>query len=346
MGSMEDFDYPRLILKYNSGFLVSKVMFTACELGVFDLLLETGEALSSDTIAARLGTSTTGMERLLDACVGLKLLTVELTQEGAFYRNTEISNIYLTKSSPKSQYHIIMYYSNSVYLCWHYLADAVREGRNQYERAFGISSNDPFGAMYRSEEEMLKFMAGQNSVWSICGRDVLAAFDLSPFTQIYDLGGGGGALAQECVSLYPNSRVTIYDLLKVVQVAKSHFIPREECRITFHSGDFFNDSIPEAELYILSKILHDWDDDKCRQLLAKVYNACKPGGGVLLVESLLNEDKSGPLETQLYSMNMLVQTEGKEQTSVEYSKLLEAAGFGEIQVKRTGKLYDAVLGRK
>lgn len=67
---------------------------------------------------------------------------------------------------------------------------------------------------------------------------------------------------------------------------------------------------------------------------------------MLLVESLLNEDKSGPLETQLYSMNMLVQTEGKERTSAEYSKLLEAAGFGEIQVKRTGKLYDAVLGKK
>ncbi|XP_064293730.1 acetylserotonin O-methyltransferase isoform X3 [Phalacrocorax carbo] len=211
-----------------------QVMFTACELGVFDLLLESGKPLSSDAIAAHLGTSTTGMERLLDACVGLKLLAVELTQEGALYRNTEISNIYLTKSSPKSQYHIMMYYSNTVYLCWHYLADAVREGRNQYERAFGISYEDPFGAMYRSEEEMLKFMAGQNSVWSICGRDVLAAFDLSPFRQICDLGGGGGALAQECVSLYPNSMVTIYDLPKVVQVAKEQFVPPEEHRITFH----------------------------------------------------------------------------------------------------------------
>ncbi|NXU54244.1 ASMT methyltransferase, partial [Turnix velox] len=346
MGSMEDLDYPQLILQYNSGFLVSKVMFTACELGVFDLLLESGEPLSSDAIARSLGTSTTGMERLLDACVGLKLLAVELTQEGALYRNTEISNIYLTKSSPKSQYHILMYCSNTVYLCWHYLADAVREGRNQYERAFGISSKDPFGAMYRSEEEMLKFMAGQNSVWSICGRDVLAAFDLSPFRQIYDLGGGGGALAQECVSLYPNSTVTIYDLPQVVQVAKEQFIPPEEHRITFHEGDFFNNPIPEAELYILSKILHDWDDIKCNQLLTKVYKACRPGGGVLLVESLLNEDKSGPLETQLYLMNMLAQTGGKEQTATEYSKLLEAAGFREIQVKRTGKLYDAVLGRK
>ncbi|NXV75441.1 ASMT methyltransferase, partial [Atlantisia rogersi] len=189
MGSTEDLDHPQIILQYSNGFLVSKVMFTACELGVFDLLLESGKPLPSDTIAARLGTSTTGMERLLDACVGLKLLAVELTQGGALYRNTEVSNTYLTKSSPKSQYHIMMYYSNTVYLCWHYLADAVREGRNQYERAFGISSTDPFGAMYSSEEEMVKFMAGQNSVWSICGRDVLAAFDLSSFTQIYDLGG-------------------------------------------------------------------------------------------------------------------------------------------------------------
>ncbi|XP_072209323.1 acetylserotonin O-methyltransferase isoform X2 [Excalfactoria chinensis] len=299
MDSTEDPDYPQIIFQYSNGFLVSKVMFTACELGVFDLLLESGRPLSLDVIAASLGTSIMGMERLLDACVGLKLLAVELRGEGAFYRNTEISNIYLTKSSPKSQYHIMMYYSNTVYLCWHYLADAVREGRNQYERAFGISSKDLFGAMYRSEEEMLKFLAGQNSIWSICGRDVLTAFDLSPFTRIYDLG-----------------------------------------------GDFFKDSIPEADLYILSKILHDWDDEKCRQLLAEVYQACRPGGGVLLVESLLSEDRSGPVETQLYSLNMLVQTEGKERTAAEYSELLGAAGFREVQVRRTGKLYDAVLGRK
>lgn len=57
-------------------------MFTACELGVFDLLLQSGRPLSLDVIAARLGTSIMGMERLLDACVGLKLLAVELRREG------------------------------------------------------------------------------------------------------------------------------------------------------------------------------------------------------------------------------------------------------------------------
>ncbi|XP_039356553.1 acetylserotonin O-methyltransferase-like isoform X2 [Mauremys reevesii] len=323
MSSTEDLDYPQILFQYNNGFLVSKIMFTACELGVFDLLLESEGPLSSDAIAERLGTSVSGMERLLDACVGLKLLEVEMKSEGAFYRNTELSNLYLTKSSPKSQYHNLMYYSKTVYLCWQYLTDAVR-----------------------SEEEMITFMYGLNAIWSICGRDVIAAFDLSPFTIIYDLGGCAGGLAQECISLYPKSTVTIYDLPKVVQVAKERFVPPEERRITFHEGDFFKDPIPEADLYILARILHDWADDKCMQLLAKIHKACKPGGGVLLVETLLNEDKTGPLEAQLYSMNMLVQAEGKERTPTEYSKLLAAAGFREIQVKKTGKLYDAILGRK
>uniref|UniRef100_A0A8C8RWE7 Acetylserotonin O-methyltransferase n=1 Tax=Pelusios castaneus TaxID=367368 RepID=A0A8C8RWE7_9SAUR len=320
-----------------------QVMFTACELGVFDLLLESEEPLSSDAIAERLGASTNGMERLLDACVGLRLLGVEIK---TFYRNTEISKLYLTKSSPKSQYHNMMYYSKTIYLCWHYLTEAVRDGRNQYEQAFGVSSKDLFEALYRSEEEMIKFMYGLNAIWSICGKDVIAAFDLSPFTLIYDLGGGAGGLAKECISLYPNSTVTIYDLPKVVQVAKESFIPPEEHRITFQEGDFFKDPVPEADLYILARVLHDWADDKCLQLLTKVYKSCKPGGGVLVVETLLNEDKTGPLETQLYSLNMLVQAEGKERMPTEYSKLLIAAGFREIQVKKTGKIYDAILGRK
>uniref|UniRef100_A0A8D2L0A5 Acetylserotonin O-methyltransferase n=1 Tax=Varanus komodoensis TaxID=61221 RepID=A0A8D2L0A5_VARKO len=346
MSSTEDLEYPHILIQYQNGFLISKVLFAACELGVFDLLRNSEDALSSKAIAEQLGSSAHGMERLLDACAGLKLLRVEVKKEGVFYGNTEVANLYLTKSSPKSQYHNLMYYSKTIYLCWHYLTDAVREGENQYEKAFGISSKDVFEALYRSEEEMIKFMYGLNAVWSICGRDVIAAFDLSPFTVIYDLGGGAGALAQECVSLYPNCTVTIFDLPKVVQTTKKHFVSPEEHRITFHEGDFFKDPIPEANLYILARVLHDWADEKCVQLLIKVQKACKTGGAVLLVETLLNEDKSGPLESQLCSLNMLVQTEGKERTSTEYSKLLIAAGFKAIEIKKTGKLYDAVLGRK
>nr|XP_005999957.1 PREDICTED: acetylserotonin O-methyltransferase [Latimeria chalumnae] len=321
-------------------------MFTACELGVFDLLQESNISMSSATIANHLGTSVDGMERLLSACVGLQLLQAEIQNGEVFYSNTGLSGMYLTKLSPNSLYHSIYYNSHTIYLCWHYLTDAVREGKNQYEKAFGISSQVLFEALYRSEEEMIKFMYLMNSIWNICGKDVVTVFDLSCFTSIYDLGGCTGAIAKQCISAYPETRVTIYDLPKVVQKAKEHFVSSEYQRISFHEGDFFQDFIPEADLYILARIIHDWPEEKNLQLLRKVYEACKPGGGILLIEALLNEDQSGPITSQLYSLNMLVQAEGKERTPSEYSKLLEEAGFREVQVRRTGKIYDAILARK
>ena len=66
----------------------------------------------------------------------------------------------------------------------------------------------------------------------------------------------------------------------------------------------------------------------------------------MLVEALLYEDGSGPLTVQLYSLNMLVQTEGRERSAAQYAALLAAAGFANVQHRLTGKIYDAVLGRK
>ncbi|KAM4609400.1 acetylserotonin O-methyltransferase [Polymixia lowei] len=339
--------YPRKILDYMEGFLVSKTLFTACELGVFDLLLGSEGPLSAEEISQAVGASLDGTQRLLAACAGLELLTAHCQENGrVLYSNTEQARVYLTSSSPLSLHHSIQYSSRTIYLCFHYLTDAVREGSNQYEKAFGVTSKDLFEALYRSDEEMVKFMQLMNSIWNICGRDVVTAFDLSPFRNIYDLGGCSGALAKQFTSAYPECTVTIFDLPKVVHMSREHFVTDGNQRICFQEGDFFKDHLPEADLYILARILHDWTDQRCTELLTRVHQACKPGGGVLLVEALLLEDGSGPLRAQLYSLNMLVQTEGRERTATEYTDLLAAAGFTRVQVRRTGKIYDAVLGLK
>ncbi|XP_012590306.1 PREDICTED: acetylserotonin O-methyltransferase [Condylura cristata] len=111
-------------------------------------------------------------------------------------------------------------------------------------------------------------------------------------------------------------------------------------------GDFFKDPLPEADLYILARVLHDWADEACLRLLARVHQACRPGGGVLVIESLLDADGRGPLRTQLYSLNMLVQTEGRERTRVQYCALLAAAGFRHVQGGAARSSYDAILARK
>nr|XP_040056690.1 acetylserotonin O-methyltransferase isoform X2 [Gasterosteus aculeatus aculeatus] len=297
--------FPKKILEYMEGFLVSKTVFSACELGVFDVLLAADHPLSAEEVSRAVGASLDGTERLLAACAGLQLLNTHRQDGQVLYSNSEQARVYLTRSSPVSLYHSIQYSSRTIYLCWHYLTDAVREGRNQYEKAFGVSSNDLFQALYRSDEEMVKFMHLMNSIWNICGKDVVTAFDLSPFNVICDLGGCSGALAKQCTSAYPECTVTIFDLPKVVQTSREHFVTDADGRINFYEG-----------------------------------------GGVLLVEALLHEDGSGPLTVQLYSLNMLVQTEGRERTAAQYAALLAAAGFTAVRHRLTGKIYDAVLGRK
>ncbi|XP_072253804.1 acetylserotonin O-methyltransferase [Leuresthes tenuis] len=338
--------YPRKILEYMEGFLISKTVFTSCELGVFDVLSSAERPLSAEEISQAVGASLDGTCRLLAACTGLQLLNTHQDNDQVFYSNTEQASVFLTRSSPLSLYQSIQYSSRTIYLCWHYLTDAVREGRNQYEKAFGVSSKDLFQALYRSDEEMVKFMQLMNSVWNICGKDVIKAFDLSPFKVICDLGGCSGALAKQCTSVYPECTVTIFDLPKVVRMSQEHFVNEADQRISFHEGDFFKDPLPVADLYILARILHDWTDERCIELLCRIYKACKPGGAVLLVEALLNVDGSGPLTVQLYSLNMLVQTEGRERTDAQYAALLAAAGFSNIQHCLTGKIYDVVLGHK
>lgn len=89
------------------------------------------------------------------------------------------------------------------------------------------------------------------------------------------------------------------------------------------------------------------EDSESTKHVSKAAVLVHPAGGaVLLVEALLYENGSGPLTVQLYSLNMLVQTEGRERTAAQYAALLTAAGFSNIQHRLTGKIYDAILGHK
>ncbi|XP_068390198.1 acetylserotonin O-methyltransferase [Eschrichtius robustus] len=267
----------RLLKEYSSAFMVSQVLFAACELGVFDLLAEAPEALGSAAVAARLGVSSRGTELLLDACVSLKLLQVEVRREKAVYESTELASTYLARASPKSQRDMLLYTARTTYLCWGHLAAAVRDGKNQYLKAFGVPSEELFTAIYRSQGERPQAVRGLQDEWRLGGPRVVAALDPSPFPCVCDLGGGSGALAKACMSLYPGSQVTVFDIPDVVQMAKRHFSFPEDERISFCEGDFFKDRLPEPDLCILARALHDWTGEKCSHLLGRTYQACKTG---------------------------------------------------------------------
>ncbi|XP_030782187.1 acetylserotonin O-methyltransferase-like [Rhinopithecus roxellana] len=154
--------------------------------------------------------------------------------------------------------------------------------------------------------------------------------------------GGEFSIWEECSKDVTFTKLNTATGLLIYKGRSTQMDRQNDQKHVIKNGDFFKDPLPEADLYILARILHDWADGKCLHLLERVYHTCKPGGGILVIESLLDEDRRGPLLTQLYSLNMLVQTEGQERTPTHYHMLLSSAGFRDFQFKKTGAIYDAV----
>lgn len=331
---------PEIILDLIEAFRRSKTMFTAVRLGIFDRLEQRPKTATG--LAGELSVNASALARLLDGCVSLGLLF----HEGETYRNTEVAARYLVSASPDTLAGYITYSDQSLYLLWSHLDDAIREGTNRWSQAFG-SRDALFDHYFRDDAAARNFLGGMHGFGQISSRSVIRAFDLSRFRHLVDLGGATGHLAIAACEAYPKLQATVLDLNRVEPFARAH-IGRSAVanRVEFVAGDFFGGELPRADLYALGRILHDWNEQKISALLRKIAETLPHGGGLLIAEALLDDDRSGPVYARMQDLNMLVCTEGKERTAGEYRALLESSGFSNVECRRTGTLLDAVLALK
>jgi acetylserotonin N-methyltransferase len=329
-----------VVLELIGAFRRSKAMFTAVRLGVFDELER--EPQTAEALAAARDLKASALSRLLDACVALGLMR----RDGETYHNTATASQYLVAASPDTLAGYIIYSDQSLYPLWSHLDDAVREGTHRWTQTFG-SRDALFSHYFRDEASTAAFLGGMHGFGQITSPLVVKAFDLGSFTHLVDLGGATGHLGIAACEAYPNLIATVLDLARVepfarVQINRS---PAAE-RIRFVANDFFEDALPEGDLYALGRIVHDWDEPKISALLREIYDAVPVGGGLLIAEALVDEGRSGPVYALMQDLNMLVCTDGKERTFSEYRELLEAAGFAKVDYRRTGSVLDAVLATK
>jgi len=303
---------PNTIFELIEAFRRSKTLFAAVALGIFD--------------GAR-PTACKELPRLLDACVALGLLEKRASE----YVNTPEADRYLRSESPDSLTGYIRYSNDALYPMWAHLEDAVREGTPRWKQTFGLEGGI-FSGFFKTEGDKLEFLKGMHGFGRISSPAVAAAFDLSRFHRLIDLGGASGHLADAMRDRYPHIHAQVFDLPEVARLYPGAM-----------AGDFFTDPLPEADLYSLGRILHDWSDEKIHRLLATIYAALPSGGGLLIAEKLLRPDY---VSAHMQSLNMLVVTEGRERSVAEYEALLRAAGFSQIESRVTGSYLDAVLAVK
>ena len=331
----------QVIVTLMDGFRASKALFTAVQLGLFDRLHD--RAATCEELASETSCAPHALERLLGFCASRGLLAVDA--HGRF-RNTTTANRFLRNDSPETLTGYILYSDRILYRLWGRLEDALHEGSNRWTQEFG-AKDDIFDHFFASDEDKEVFLKGMHGFGVTTSPRVVTAFDLSRFGTFADLGGGTGHLVIEACRRHEGMRGVVFDLPKVRPVAERHIAAAGMAdRITFAGGSFFEDGLPQADLYAMGRILHDWSEEKVRLLIRRTFERLPASGGLLIAEKLLNPLKDGPATAQLQSLNMLVCTEGRERTAAEYEALARDAGFREVRTARTGGALDAVLAIK
>lgn len=258
--------------------------------------------------------------RFLRACAAIGL--VKTNREGEFTSTALLDT--LRSDNPHSLRGLaIALAAPGHWLPWGRVPDVLRTGKSQAVEAIGDTIFDYYAKTPDEEKAFSEAMSGMTAAVSA---EVVRLLDTANVRHVVDIGGAEGALLFALLKAHPALSGTVFDVPTVAnrfgQVAKSAGLAD---RATSVGGDFFN-GVPEADLYLMKYILHDWNDDECLTILKNCRRSLRPGGRIAIIELVLGEvGEPGP--APLMDINMLVMASGRERTFAEYESLLTTAGF-------------------
>ncbi|SHE60989.1 methyltransferase [Streptoalloteichus hindustanus] len=331
---------PAPLMRLALGFWNSKTLATAHELDLFTRLSD-GAGTTPDELAADLEIHPRPAGMLLVACASLGLLDVV---DGR-YRNSALAEEFLVRGRPNYLGGWLRMVDTRVRPGWDRLTEAVRT--NQPTTWDTERQDTMFDA---ADPLMAEFWEGLYSASRFTARALADAVDLGGFRRLLDVGGGYGAFDVELCLRYPDLRATVFDLDFVCETTRKKAAEAGLAdRVEAVGGDFFVDDLPGGhDLLLLSMILHDWDEERNRAILRRCHDALEPGGQVMVCELLVDEDGTGPANAAMMSLNMLVETHGRNYTASEYGAWLREAGFEDVRTVRFESVgaNGVVLGRK
>lgn len=300
------------LLQLSAAYYVSRALHGIAEAGVADALDETPQPARS--LAAMTRTDAGALDRVLRL---LALYGIFEYNDGVV-RHTPSSRL-LRQDHPQSMRSLVrMFGLPGFWAAVGELNSTIRTGEPSANRAL------PGGVWgYLKQDAEASRIFGEAMTAKAQGHiaGILDVYDFSSFGVIADIGGGRGHLIQAIVAATPGVRGVLFDQPQVVSEAQS--VASDRLRLV--GGDFFHDSLPDADAYILMEVIHDWDDDASRTILGAVRRAARTNTKLLLIEALLPDDASPNWATTLDIVMLTIG--GRQRTLREYSDLLRDSGF-------------------
>jgi hypothetical protein len=309
---------PELVMRYAWGYAPPLILEAALRHKLFDHLASGPK--TAEELATLSGTSARGVRLLLNAVVGLELLTRD---DQGRYALTPESEAFLVSTKPSFQGGIYKHLSTQLLPQWMQLDAVVKTGKP----ATSVNQEGTGAAFFAEFVEDLFPMGWAVAVGLAAHLKVAEA--KQPIS-VLDLAAGSGVWSIALAKASPQVRVTVVDWPAVVPVTKK-VTAREGVadRYTFVAGDLDSASFGTGhQIATLGHILHSEGVERSRALLRKTAAAMAPGGTIAVAEFLVNADRRGPLGGLIFAVNMLVNTDQGDTFSFdEIAGWLGEAGF-------------------
>jgi O-methyltransferase domain/Dimerisation domain len=301
-----------------NGYWATQIIYVAAKLGIADLLQDGPLDIRALSDATR--THAPSLYRLMRV---LGSLGVFRENERGDYEATALGRCLLSESSGSVRARAILN-GEDWYRGWGGLLHSVRTGETAFDQVYGM----PFWQhMAGNPDVTAVFSEAMGSATESAGRAVAAAYDFSDFRVIVDVGGGTGEFLAEILKANPHARGVLFDRPHVVERAGGTLAGAgvaNRCDVV--GGDFFQGVRSGGDCYILSWIIHDWDDERSVALLRNCHRAMADHSRLLVLEQLIPPGNQ-PSLSKLYDLHMLALSGGRERREDEYRALFDAAGL-------------------
>ncbi len=314
---------------------MSQALYVAAKLGLPDQLFDGPRPV--EDVAATLAVDPDALRRLARVCAGLGVLT---EAEPGSFGLTPLGRT-LTSDEPGSMRDLALMWMETHYAPFGGLLETVRTGRSAAESFYGMPFFEWLGG---HPDQVERFTGAMANLTDGIKSAAIAQYDFGDLHRVADLGGADGTLLAHLLAKTPGATGVSLDLPHVVPAVAA--VAKEaglEDRLTGMAGDFFAEVPRGFDTYVMSMVLHDWDDEHARRILSNIATAGAPGAQVIAMELVLPPGDQ-PHMAKMIDLTMLGMLDGRERSEPELRALMESAGLDYVGTQGTPTPLSFVRG--
>jgi hypothetical protein len=309
---------PVQMMQMLAGFQISQALYVAARLGIADRLLNGPRSVPD--IADAIGADPSALGRLLRTLASLGVFS---ESEPGVFAVTPLGRT-LASEEPGSVRDMALMWMETHYDPFSRLVDTVKTGVTAAE----LHYDEPFfDWIAQHPDQVSQFTKAMANLTTGIKAGAVTAYDFNGAGTIVDIGAADGALLAQILAGAPSATGVAFDLPHVIADAASamqgHGLGD---RLRAESGNFFEAVPAGADTYLLSLVIHDWDDERAQKILENIRKAAKPGATILALEPVMPAGDE-PHMSKMLDLTMLAMTGGLERTEDEHRQLFERAGL-------------------